>query len=191
MTGRPTLISEDRLRVLDDYAARALTNGTPGDFAEVGVYQGGSLDRLARAVANRRPLWGFDTFEGMPATSDPRDGHRAGDFADTSFVALQAYFSPQENVRLVQGRFPESAQRVAAERQFAFVHVDCDLYASVRDCCEFFYPRLARGGGVMLFDDYAFPMCQGARAAVDEFVARERPPVARLLGEELQYLILR
>jgi O-methyltransferase len=53
---------------------------------------------------------------------------------------------------------------------FAFVHVDLDIYRSITDCCAFVYPRMT-AGAVMVFDDYGFPGCPGARAAVDKFFA--------------------
>ena len=42
--------------------------------------------------------------------------------------------------------------------------------------CEFVYPRLVPGG-MMVFDDYGFWSCPGARMAVDQFFAEklERP----------------
>lgn len=36
------------------------------------------------------------------------------------------------------------------------------------DCCKFFYPRMERGG-VMIFDDYGFVSCPGAKMGVDKF----------------------
>jgi O-methyltransferase len=49
----------------------------------------------------------------------------------------------------------------------------------VLDCCHFIYPRLL-AGGFMVFDDYGFPSCFGARQAVDEFFAG-RPEVPLVL----------
>ena len=43
-----------------------------------------------------------------------------------------------------------------------------DIYKSVIDCCEFIYPRLLKGG-VLIFDDYGFRSCPGAKKAVDYF----------------------
>jgi len=56
-----------------------------------------------------------------------------------------------------------------AER-FCFVHVDADIYRSVLDACAFFWPRLSPGG-VLVFDDYGFESCPGAKRAVDEYFA--------------------
>jgi O-methyltransferase len=43
-----------------------------------------------------------------------------------------------------------------------------DIYESVLDCLRFIWPRVSLGGFVVL-DDYGFPMCRGARAAVDDY----------------------
>jgi O-methyltransferase len=56
------------------------------------------------------------------------------------------------------------------ESAIALAHVDVDIHRSVRDCCEFIFPRLS-SGGFMVFDDYGFPCCPGARAAVDAYFA--------------------
>jgi O-methyltransferase len=66
---------------------------------------------------------------------------------------------------LIPDTFGESG-----DLRFAFSHVDVDIHKSVLDCCRFLYPRTAMGG-VIVFDDYGFPSCPGARQAVDEFFA--------------------
>jgi O-methyltransferase len=65
--------------------------------------------------------------------------------------------------------FPDTAGPVRAN-VFSLVHCDADIYQSVKASCEFFYPRLV-GGGAMVFDDYGFNTCPGAKQAVDEFFA--------------------
>ncbi len=120
----------------------------PGCFVEVGVYQGGSAQRLAQvAQAQGRRLVLFDTFTGMPFRDAERDVHREGDFADTSLEAVQALI-PQAECRA--GVFP--ATLTPDVQGIAFAHVDCDQYASVRDCCTHLGPRMVPGG-VMWFDD--------------------------------------
>ncbi len=75
---------------------------------------------------------------------------------------------------------PAVLEEVGAER-VAWAHIDVDIYAAVRDCLEYLYPRMAPGGMIVL-DDYGFPSCPGARRAVDEFFAgrpRRRPSAFR------------
>lgn len=54
--------------------------------------------------------------------------------------------------------------------RIAFAHIDLDIYQSILDSCRFIYPRLSPGG-VIVFDDYGFMSCPGAREAVDRFFA--------------------
>jgi O-methyltransferase len=169
-TARPlTLLTDEAMFNLYQVAGQVAS--VPGDAAEVGVYKGGTAVLLAQRfeTAGKR-LFLFDTFEGMPESADARlDRHRAGDFDDTSLEAVTRALSRWNDVELVPGFFPETA-KPAADRTFALAHVDVDIYQSVLDCCEFFYPRLSPGGAIVL-DDYGQRSCPGARKAVDEFFA--------------------
>lgn len=147
------------------------TRRCSGDVAECGVYKGGTARILAELLPDR-PLHLFDTFAGMPGTDPKRDLHRGGDFADTSVASVREYLSAFRNVDIVAGLIPDSFQ-VVGNRTFSFVHIDLDIYAAIKAACEFFYPRMTPGG-ILLFDDYGFPSCPGARAVVDEFFSDKR-----------------
>jgi O-methyltransferase len=153
-----------------------LTSELPGDVAEVGVYKGGTARLLALTFAPRakKALHLFDTFEGMPLTDTSVDHHRKGDFADTSLPAVQRQLNGCGEVHFYKGFFPETAGPIENSR-FCMVHIDADIYQSVKDSCAFFYPRLEKGG-ILIFDDYGFPSCPGARKAVDEFLS-DKPEV--------------
>jgi O-methyltransferase len=140
----------------------------PGDVAEVGVYKGGTAYILARLFSeSKKALHLFDTFAGMPETDSQRDWHKKGDFADTSLESVKAFLAEFANVAFHPGLFPEAAAGME-QSVFCFVHIDVDIYKSVMDCCEFFYPKTV-AGGVMVFDDYGKPTCPGAQSALDEF----------------------
>jgi O-methyltransferase len=163
-----TLVSPDRCFAL--YALASQAAHLPGEFVECGVYRGGTAMLLATLG---RPLHLYDTFAGMRTTDDVRDLHKAGDFADTSLESVQALvptavFHP--------GWIPETF--IDLPDRISFAHIDLDLYKPILDCCEHFYPRMP-SGSFMVFDDYGFPSCPGARQAVDEFFADkpERPLV--------------
>ncbi|MGH9491487.1 MAG: TylF/MycF/NovP-related O-methyltransferase [Terriglobales bacterium] len=178
-----TLVGPRRCYVLAALARQAAA--VPGALAEVGVYRGGTARLLAEVRPDRR-LYLFDTFAGMPATDALLDLHRAGDFADTSLAAVRGFVNAG-NADFRPGLFPATAAGLEHER-FALVHVDCDIYASVRACCEWFYPRLA-AGAAMVFDDYAYRSCPGAKKAVDEFFAAK--PEQPILAAEGQALVFR
>ena len=146
--------------------ASELCSSVPGAVAEVGVYRGGSLAVLAKLFPGKS-VYGVDTFDGMPAVVDD-DIHEEGDFSDTDYEQVRdALCGAFLNVIVLKGFFPDDVVGVLPQ-EFAMVHVDCDIYTSVRDCCEFFWPRMV-SGGVLVFDDPGFQTCPGARRAFSEF----------------------
>jgi O-methyltransferase len=167
-----SLVSLHRKYVLYCLALDA-TRRCSGEIAECGVYKGGTAKILAEAIPNR-PIHLFDTFQGMPETDQERDLHKKGDFADTSVESVRVYLAAHKNVTCVPGFVPDTLE-VVRDCTFAFVHIDLDIYAAIKAACEFFYPRMQLGG-TLLFDDYGFASCPGARAAVDEFFA-DKPEV--------------
>ena len=169
-----TLVSPDRLWVLYSLALQCLK--LDGEFWECGVYKGGTARMLAELLADHGPtarglpatiLRLFDTFSGMPSTDPSKDWHRAGDFTDTSALAVRDFVGHGDFVAMHPGWIPQTFLPLA-QAEISFAHVDVDIYQSVLDCCRFILPRL-KVGGVIVFDDYGFPTCPGARAAVDEY----------------------
>ena len=150
------------------YQAAQQTASLPGNIAEVGVYRGGTariLTETSQPFAKAVHL--FDTFEGMPEVDQSKDIHREGDFSDTSVEAVKRQLGHLENYVIHKGVFPITASAVENER-FSLAHIDVDIYKSVLDCCDFFYPRVT-SSGLLVFDDYGSESCPGAKMAVDEF----------------------
>lgn len=162
-----------------------------GVFAEFGVCTGGSLELLA-TVHRDRTIYGIDSFEGLPQPG-VYDMHVKGDFALNAEMLDRLYkrfFC--SNVQLLIGYSPKVFNQIAHE-SFAFVHVDVDLYQSVRDALDFFYPRLLHGG-MMLFDDYGFGTTPGAKKALDEYVLASQWRGELKLANDMfcgQYLIIK
>ena len=74
---------------------------------------------------------------------------------------------PAERMRCVQGKVEDTIPNTAPDA-ISVLRLDTDWYESTRHELEHLYPRLARGG-VLLLDDYGH--WEGARRAVDEFMA--------------------
>lgn len=156
---------------------QVLEENVPGDFAELGVYRGNSAMVLAHyARQSGRTALLFDTFEGF----DRRDlvgvdQRRPNEFEDTSLPEVRSFVG-ESNVRYFAGYFPASVPTELGTAQFAVVHLDCDLYEPIKAGMEFFFPRLAPGG-LMIVHDYSGIHWHGVRRAVDEFLSahRERP----------------
>jgi hypothetical protein len=180
-----TLVSPDRCWILLHLMRHALA--LSGDFAEFGVFRGGTALLAAQVLSeagDRRLLHLFDSFAGMPKTS-ANETFSQGDFAQTSETAVRQLIAPAgAQVDFHVGYIPDSFQGLKID-QLAFAYVDVDLYQSVLDCVEFAYPRLV-SGGILLFDDYGFPSCARAREAVDlAFAQRREKPIYLPTGQAM------
>jgi hypothetical protein len=146
------------------YQMVAVASATPpGCFVEVGVYQGGSAQRLAElAEEQQRQIYLYDTFTGIPNRDDAHDQHKVGDFSETSFEQVKSAI-PYAHV--IAGIFPQSAVHMGP---IAFAHVDCDQYRAVKETAQYL-DSLMVPGGVIWFDDY--PILAGAKQAVEELYA--------------------
>jgi predicted O-methyltransferase YrrM len=160
-----TLVTKDRCFMLYQYAKYA--SHLPGDFAEIGVFRGGTAKLTAKAAPTKQ-IHLFDTFAGMPKTDAAVDVHQAGDFADTSLESVKAFLKDCRNLSYYPGFFPQTAVQLKAD-QFSFVYIDTDIYQSVKDSLEYFYPRTVPGG-VIICDDYLWKDCPGVKKAIDEFL---------------------
>jgi ADP-heptose:LPS heptosyltransferase len=166
-----TLLDPSRILAVIELV-RLAAKQSDGEVIEMGVYRGGSAAAIAwmlRRSGLERTVHLCDTFGGMPASMG-FDTHEEFDFADTSVATVSgalAHFLPGFPFQFHPGLFSETLPGMRADH-FCFAHIDADLYQSVREACEYAYPRMARGG-IMLFDDYAAPSCPGAMKAVDDF----------------------
>jgi hypothetical protein len=161
------------------YQFAMLATRLDGDFAELGVYRGGSAKLIATLKGNKR-LHLFDTFTGLPEVRPDVDVHKTSDFDDTSLQSVQRYLSPYPNILFYPGFFPDSAKALAeTHTRFAFVHLDVDIYESTKSGLEFFYPRMVPGG-VILSHDYRNLGCPGVRRAYDEFFSDKPEMVIEL-----------
>jgi len=181
-----TVVTEDRCYILYRFCQHCLH--LEGDFAECGVYKGGTAFMIASTLKDNstrnKQLHLFDTFTGMPAiANEDASGYKEGDFGDVSLSAIKDYLQMFPFVIFHPGFIPQTFEGVK-DGKFAFVHIDVDLYQTAKDCCNFFYDRIAKGG-VMIFDDYGEPRFKFAeKQAVDEFF-RDKPenPISLRTGQ--------
>ena len=80
---------------------------------------------------------------------------------------------PAARIHYCAGRVEDTLPAQAPER-IALLRLDTDWYESTRHELEHLYARVPPGG-VLIFDDYS--TWQGARKAVDEFIAATGEPL--------------
>lgn len=162
-----------------------------GDFAEFGVYRGGSAMML-HGAGPERTLHLFDTFAGHPplwdAGHDHPGSHQAGTLGNTSPETVWERLQAQgASVQLWVGTFPDSV--MADPRplpRLALVHVDVDLWASAKAALMLFGEQIVMGG-ILVMDDYNSEECPGVLEAVEEYLHMEEYPKGRWMVERTQY----
>ena len=196
--GAYTQTSLERVAALADAVEYAARRGIPGDFVECGVWRGGSsmaiaLTLLRLGVTDRR-LWLYDTFGTMPPAGEHdhdyagramtagaldqvnNSAHTRGLAVSEVQAAMASTGYPAGQVTYVEGLIEETIPRSAPER-IALLRLDTDWYESTRHELVELYPRLERGG-VLIVDDYGH--FAGARKAVDEYFAADPILLSRI-----------
>lgn len=157
-----TILSDDRCNAIQLLAETV--RDLPGAIVEVGVYRGGLVEKLARQFPDK-PVFGFDTFEGLPVRDySAGEVHKPGDFGDVSFSEISRSAAAYPNLKLVKGYFPESGN---PNMLVCFAHIDVDFYLSTKRAIEFLWPRTVPGG-ILVFDDYDWKDCPGVKKALHE-----------------------
>jgi hypothetical protein len=186
-----TMTSAERVFALIEAVRYVTRRRIPGAIVECGVWRGGSMMAAAQTLIElgdaTRELYLFDTFDGMPppgphdvdhrgrsakdalAKSSPEDPSSVWCHATLAEVerALATSGYPGDRVHFVKGKVEHTIPSHAPP-SIALLRLDTDWYESTRHELEHLYPRLSRGG-VLIIDDYGH--WAGSRRATDDFIA--------------------
>lgn len=199
-----TMTSPERIVSLCEAVRYIHDKKIEGDIVECGVWKGGSMmavaDTLLRMGDTNRNLYLFDTFEGMPPPTE-NDVDIAGASAkalldnsdkekdesvwcratlDVVKDALGSTGYPSEKTHFVKGMVEDTIPEFIPEK-IALLRLDTDWYESTKHEIEHLFPRLAKGG-VLIIDDYGH--WQGARKAIDEYIKNNH---VRILLNRIDY----
>ncbi|OGJ44052.1 hypothetical protein A2307_02655 [Candidatus Peregrinibacteria bacterium RIFOXYB2_FULL_33_20] len=165
--------------LLQIYKSIEQTKNLTGSIAEVGVYKGGTAKLICESKGNKK-FYLFDTFSGHPEVSEidlPR--HYKGRLK-SSYKEVCAYLNKYQNIFIYKGIFPSTSAPIINET-FSFVNLDADLYRSILESLDFFYPRMVKGGIIIIHD---YHWLEGVRKAVDDFFIDKIENVKSLRGSQ-------
>lgn len=195
---RFTMTSPARIAAVCDAVRYLVRSRIEGDMVECGVWRGGSMMAVARTLIDEgapdRRLFLYDTYAGMtePTAVDRgpreqaasmlmrrfgRDARGNSLWCNASIQDVEANIArtgyPMELCTFVEGRVEETVPNAPPGR-IALLRLDTDWYESTRCELENLFPLLVPGS-VLILDDYGH--WEGARRAVDEFLARHEIPL--------------
>jgi hypothetical protein len=143
-----------------------------GAVAEGGVYRGNFSCEINRVFPDKK-LYLFDTFTGFDERDMEKEykngfseSRERNYFMETSEELVIKKLPYPEKAVIKKGYFPETT--TGLEEKYCFVNLDFDLYQPILAGLEYFYPRMVRGG-VILVHDYFSEVYKGVKQAVYEF----------------------
>jgi len=115
---------------------------------EFGVFRGVTISHLA-GLAPDTHFFGFDSFLGLP---EQWSGNR---YSKLNFDRKGKIPKVPANVTIVDGWFHDTLPRFLLKHNepIAFMHIDCDIYASTKTVLDLTAGRLAPGA-VLVFDEF-------------------------------------
>lgn len=160
--------------------------GTVGDYLEFGVFSGTSISCMFQVLQelnlNQVRLFGFDSFEGMPAIAAQEDEGtwEPGQFEfgiEVTREILKRRGVDLQRTLLTKGWFCDTLKPEFRDRhniqKASIIMVDCDIYSSTVDVLKFCEP-LIQDEAILFFDDWNSNFLAdknlGEKKAFDEFL---------------------
>ena len=173
----------------------------PGDFIELGCYEGDTSLLLAEIIekhnnrggsevsyapesneSKSKELWIYDSFEGLPAKTKEDES-----VAGINFQKGALFVTKRE----VKARFLRANLKVPhiikawfsdltdadLPKKISFAFLDGDLYQSIKDSFKAIDGRMSQGS-VIIVHDYNNPELPGVTQAVDEWLSRTKHKLA-------------
>jgi len=154
-----------------DYIKR---NDIQGSVADVGVYKG-TTAKLFNDYFSEKKIHLFDTFSGFHEKDVAHEKETSGAMAggwNTTLDAVKNFVGVSPHIFYYPGYFPDTTELLDHDDRYSLVHLDADLYQPQIAGLEYFYPKVSKGGVIILHDcnnEYS-----GSRKALDEFFANKQ-----------------
>lgn len=166
-----TMVGQHRLNNVQFCIEDVLKNNVPGDFIETGAWRGG-VTIFMRALlklhgVNDRTVWVADSFEGLPVPDSVDDGWdlSATEILKVSLEKVKDNFRKfdllDDQVKFLKGWFCDTLPTAPIDK-LAILRLDGDMYSSTMDSLVNLFPKVSKGGYVIVDDYYSWPACQKA-----------------------------
>lgn len=182
-------------RFLAHYELFKQIHSLPGSIVDLGIYRGASTFTWAKLCEIFCPtdvlkfVYAFDTFAGFPAVAAEDGGSNAsldrvtGGYNGGSQIEetlrqvqlatkLDKHIRDVDRVELIKGDVIETIPSFVKSKgeglKVCLLNLDLDLYEGTLCALEYFYPRMVRGG-IIVLDEYAHLTFGGETKAFDDF----------------------
>lgn len=182
-----TMTSPERIVSLIRAVNYIEENNIEGSIVECGVWKGGSMMAALLAMKEQgREIFLYDTFEGMSEPTKDDESYK-NESAKDAFLNKDDYWKriecystldevehnifsigyPKTKINFIQGKVEETIPGTIPEK-IAILRLDTDWYESTMHEMVHLFPKLVKGG-VIIIDDYGH--WKGCKKAVDEYIS--------------------
>ena len=170
-----SMIGLKRMENIENCFNQVILDNIPGDFIETGVWRGGATIFMAALLREKqimdRKVWVADSFEGLPKPNEEKyvldkgDPHHLYEELAISIDTVKNNFLKydllDDNIVFLKGWFKDTLP-IAPIEKLAIVRLDGDMYESTMDGLVNLYPKLSKGGFIIIDDWGAVKACQQA-----------------------------
>ena len=170
-------------KILSHYEIYKMIKEVPGEIIECGVFKGASYLRFGmfREIFGNpfsKKIIGFDTFSKFPETTFQDDNKARNKFissAGSDSISKEQLLKILDNkglnkhVDLIEGDITETVPsyvKANPELKISLLNLDTDIYEPAVTILEHLYPKITKGG-ILMLDDYGTH--PGETKAVDEY----------------------
>jgi O-methyltransferase len=169
-----TMVGLRRLDNIQFCVEDVIKRNVPGDLIETGVWRGGA-SIFMRGVLKAynildKNVWLADSFEGLPPPNSEKYPNDRGDihhkikYLAVSMEEVKTNFEKydllDDKIKFLKGWFKDTLPNAPIDK-LSVIRLDGDMYESTINSLESLYPKLSKGG-YLIVDDYALPNCRKA-----------------------------
>ena len=168
-------------KMIAHYELFKLSSKIPGCIIECGVFKGVSLIRFATFLKllkkQNKKIIAFDAFGKHTTTKISSDykrrkkllSHGKEAISEKQLMKVLKLKSLEKNIELIRGDITETVPRYLKSNpklKISLLNLDVDFYEPSISILKNFYPKLSKGG-ILMLDDYG--VWDGETMAVDEY----------------------
>lgn len=186
-----TMTNSKRIFYLHHSVNYLVKNKIKGDIVECGVWKGGSIMTIAFTLLQKKSvkknIYLFDTFTGMtaPSKKDYLYGNKKKNatnllkeneylkcIANISEVKKNVFSTnyPKKKIKFIVGDVKKTL-KTNIPKNISLLRLDTDWYESTKIELNKLYPKLSKGG-ILIIDDYN--TWNGCKKAVDEYFKNKK-----------------
>jgi len=190
-------------KMLAHYELLKLSSKIPGHIIEFGVFKGVSLIRFAtflKLMKSNKKIIAFDAFGKHPTTKILSDhkrrnkllSHGEEGISEKQLMKILKHKGLEKNIQLIKGDITKTGPRYLKQHpqlKISLLNLDVDFYEPSISILKNFYPKLSKGG-ILMLDDYG--IWGGETLATDEYFAGKKIKIRKFsFSQTPSYVIKR